>query len=527
MSSQVGGPGEGTSAATLQAQQPDPGAARTAGRGGLAIAGAKVSFIVFGFAQQLILPRLLGVDGYGEVSRVFAIVGIINNIVVATSLQGVSRAVASAPAGSADAAFAATLRIHALLALVLSTAFALLAGTIASAVGAPHITTPLRLVAAVVLLYGIYAPLVGNLNARRRFAEQAGLDVVYSVLRASAVGVGAYLFVKLQLDGTVGAIAGFIAAAALIVPAALSRTGTGKRGPGAPSVRDYLAFLGPLALGQVSLNLLMQTDFMLLSRFAGQAAQARSLDKDVADTVIGVYRGVQLFAFLPYQMLMSISFVLFPMLARAHAERDRASVTRYTKTGVRLALLVTGLMAGAISALAPHVLRFAFPIEISAQGGTSLRILALGMGAFAMLGIFCAALTSLGRERVSAALTFGAFVLVFAGCALFVPEAEIGPSMLLRTAMATTGALTVTTVAATLLLRQSAGAFLPMATLARVLVAVGLSVALGSQLPWLGKALVLPEVALVATLYAVVLVATRELTRADVALVRAALGRRG
>jgi stage V sporulation protein B len=66
-----------------------------------------------------------------------------------------------------------------------------------------------------------------------------------------------------------------------------------------------------------------------------------------------------------------------------------------------------------------------------------------------------------------------------------------------------------------------------MATLARVLVAVGLSVALGSQLPWLGKLLVLPEVALVAILYALVLVATRELTRADVALVRAALGRRG
>jgi stage V sporulation protein B len=525
MSSPAGGVGEDAGRA-FEAQSPDPNAARTAGRGGLAIAGAKVSFIVFGFAQQLVLPWLLGVDGYGAVSRVFAIVGIVNNIVVATSLQGVSRAVASAPAGSADAAFAATLRIHAVLALVISTAFALLAGAIASAVGAPHIATPLRMVAAVVLLYGVYAPLVGNLNARRRFLEQAGLDVVYSVLRASAVCGGAYFFLKFQFDGIVGAIAGFIAAAALIVPAALSRTGIGKRGQGAPTTRDYLGFLGPLALGQVSLNLLMQTDFMLLSRFAGQAADARSLGKDAADTVIGVYRGVQLFAFLPYQMLMSISFVLFPMLASAHAERDRAAVTRYTRTGVRLAMLVTGLMAGSISALAPHVLRFAFPVVISEQGGTPLRILSLGMGAFALLGIFCAALTSLGRERVSAALTFGAVLLVFAGCSVFVPDAGLGPPMLLRTAIATAGALTVTAILATFFLRQVAGAFLPIATLTRVLVAVGASIALGSRLPWLGKLLVLPEVGLVAVLYVLVLIATRELTRADLGLVRSALGRR-
>ena len=38
---------------------------RAAGRGGLAIAAAKVSFLVTGFAQQLLLPKLLGVDGYG------------------------------------------------------------------------------------------------------------------------------------------------------------------------------------------------------------------------------------------------------------------------------------------------------------------------------------------------------------------------------------------------------------------------------------------------------------------------------
>src|SRR5690349_20806503 len=56
---------------------------RAAGRGGLAIAVAKVSFILFGFAQQVVLPRLLQEDGYGEVSLVLSVVSIVNNVVVA------------------------------------------------------------------------------------------------------------------------------------------------------------------------------------------------------------------------------------------------------------------------------------------------------------------------------------------------------------------------------------------------------------------------------------------------------------
>lgn len=517
----AGSPPVGPSAA------PDASAtARTAGRGGLAIAGAKISFIIFGFAQQLILPHLLGVDGYGAISRVFAIVGILNNIVVATSIQGVSRSVAGAKPGSAEAAFGATLRVHVVLAVVLSLAFSLAAATIASAVGAPHVATPLRIVGLVVLLYGVYAPLVGKLNGQRRFLEQAGLDTAYSVLRATTVCGGAFLFIHFHGDGILGAAVGFVAAAAIIAPIALTRTGFGTRAPGGPSARDYLGFLGPLALGQVSLNLLMQTDFMLLSRFAGVAATAQNLGQQASDTLVGVYRGVQLFAFLPYQLLISISFVLFPMLARSHADGDRAAITQYTRTGVRLALIITGLMAGTISALAPHVLRFAFPILISEQGGASLRILALGMGSFAILGILCTTLTSLGRERASAALTAATVAFVAAGCLIAVPSAAFGPEMLLRTAIATASALTLAAIIGVLILRKSAGAFMPVVTLARVLLSAGICIAIGSRMPWMGKLMVLPQAALVGGCYLILLALTRELGKADLAVLQRAFGRK-
>ena len=107
-------------------------ASASAGRGGLAIAVAKISFILFGFAQQIILERLLGKDGYGEVSRVLVVVGIVNNVVVAASIQGVSRAVSTTTQGQEAETFARALRIHLVIAAILSIAFALAAGSIAS-----------------------------------------------------------------------------------------------------------------------------------------------------------------------------------------------------------------------------------------------------------------------------------------------------------------------------------------------------------------------------------------------------------
>ncbi|HTA89702.1 MAG TPA: hypothetical protein VK745_09015, partial [Polyangiaceae bacterium] len=69
-----------------QPAQPATGAdtARAAGRGGLAVAFAKIYFIVVGLVQQIALPRLLGLDGYGALASVLSIAGITYNPVTTT-----------------------------------------------------------------------------------------------------------------------------------------------------------------------------------------------------------------------------------------------------------------------------------------------------------------------------------------------------------------------------------------------------------------------------------------------------------
>ena len=51
----------------------DADTARGAGRGGLAVAGAKVWFILVGLVQQTLLPYIIGLDGYGAFSTVLAV----------------------------------------------------------------------------------------------------------------------------------------------------------------------------------------------------------------------------------------------------------------------------------------------------------------------------------------------------------------------------------------------------------------------------------------------------------------------
>lgn len=523
---------------------PADASARSAGRGGLAIAIAKVSFIVFGFAQQLILPRLLGVDGYGGVSRMLAVVSIVNNVIVASSLQGVSRTVSGAQPGHEDSAFRRVLGVHAAVALAVSTVFAATAGLIADAIEAPHLATPLRLTAAVVLCYGVYAPLVGALNGKRRFVDQAGLDIFYGLSRAFLLVAGAWLFLRVfHLDGILGAAAGFVAAAMLILPIAAWRSGLGRPGPG-PSAGEYLRFLGPLAFGQIGLNLLLQTDFMILSNTVGSAARTYGLSTAEADRVMGVYRGVQLFSFLPYQLLMSVQFVLFPMLARARADGDAEAVRRYTQTGVRLALVLTGLIAAPIAGLGPHVLRFAFPAEIASSGGDALRLLAPGMAAFAILGVSAAALTSLGREVASAALTWVTVALVAGAClvarpldafdvlartdpaALSNPEGPFVRLLVDRTAGAVAAAMALAATVAAILLHRAAGSFARPLTLLRVFAAFAATVAVGTQLPSLSKLLVPFEALALMLVYVGVLALSRELGGADLRLVLGVFGRK-
>jgi stage V sporulation protein B len=504
----------------------------------MAVAGAKLYFMALGLAQQILLVRVLGAEGYGAFSRASAIANVANSMVVTSGIQGVSRTVSEASAGQVSGAPEAgdvagaqrgALTIHAWIALPVTLAFAGFGAAFALGTGAPHLLAPLLAAAIVVLGYSLYAPLIGVLNGQQRFVYQAFLDTLYATGRTVAMLVGGWLFVRQGL-GPTGAMGGIALASVLIIPVAAHFAGLGRRGPGAPAVGAYIRLVTPLALGQLFLNTLMQSDISILGYFATQAATAAGLSgadvASAADRSAAIYKSCQLFSFLPYQLLIAINFILFPMLARAQKEGDQASVSVYVHTGLRLAGLLAGAMVAVIFGLAPALLRLAFPREIADQGGATLRTLALGQGAFALYGVLANVLTSLGKERWTMGLNALATAVLALFAALIVPGAAVGAPIAERTALATSLALVLALVVGALLVRRVAGALIAPLAVARIAGAAALTGVLGWLIEPPSKALTLVAAAGLGLVYLTALIVTGELGKADVSLVKRALGKK-
>jgi stage V sporulation protein B len=517
--------------ASAEAREGARDAARTAGRGGVAVLGAKLFFLVAGFVQQPLLRLAVGLHDFGGLAQALVVANTVNNVVVASGTQGVSRVVAGAK-GREDQALRATLRVHAVLALVVASAAAAAAPLYGRFERAGDVVAPLLVLAGVALLYGLYAPLIGYLNGRSRFGRQAALDVTFAALRTVGLIGFAFFFVRHGMSGLLGTTVGWVVAAASILPLAARSTGLGKpfdrrqpRPAGVPSATAYLAILAPIAGAQLCTNLLMQVDIALLGRFLSERALHAGLavdaQRDLVKDWLAVYKECQTFAFLPYQLLFSITLVLFPMLARARADRDDSAVRAYVARGTRLALVFCGLLVGAVVAMPESMLSFAYGAADAARGADVLRTMALAQGAFAMLGIATTILTSLGRERTAAAITLTAVLAVAGACATFVPGAELGHAQLVASARASGAALAATLLVAGAVVRVQTGAFLSTATIARVGLALAGCVALGLLVPRVGR-LVTPMLALaVGAAYVVLLVVIREIGPADVAMVRA------
>lgn len=502
---------------------------RAAGQGGLAVLFAKGYFIAIGLVQQALLPLVIGIAGYGALSRVLAVSNIFNNVVVASSIQGVSREVASSGV-EGDARFRSALRVHGTLAITLAILFAGLAPFVAAFEHASEMLAPLLVMAIVLGVYGFYAPLVGYLNGRRSFVKQASLDVLAATLRTAGLLVAGAIFLRVGKTGALGATVGAAGAACTILVVALWWTRRSASSPvNAPagfSTSVYLRGLLPVILAQLFTNALMQADILLLGRFLSIGATSTGASNASANEWVGVYRACQLFSFLPYQLLFSITSVLFPMLAKTKAERGDEAVRDLVSKGTRLGLLVCGLLLSAVVFLPESLIRFAFGPAIAMRGASTLRVLAIGQGTFALIGLATTVLVSLGKEMVALGVTISTLLLICGACFVGLPSAEFGAPMLERAALLTTGALTCGLLIAWRSVVHVVGAFVPLRSFARVAAGIALIAVAGRALPSLGRIATIGASFAALALYVLWLLLSREIGSADVAWFKALATRR-
>lgn len=378
---------------------------KRAGRGFLTIGAAKLYFVLAAFIVQFGLPRLFqDAADFGLYAHAMAGVAILTNILIASTIQSVSKVVSEARE-QAEVAGRRAIQLMAGIGLTLALLAFGLSGALAELSRDPALKPLIEAASLVIFAYAIYAALVGRLNGEERFGDQAKLDAGFTTLRTLGILGGAALGF-----GAIGAVFGFAIAAILILFLALMKVGWGKRA--APdegvSYQRFLVFMAPIFLYQGLMNAMLQIDLWvikpvlidLLSASNGPELAARE-----ANEIVGHYRGAQNFAFVPYQLVLATTFIVLPMVSRALATGNEARARETTLVAVRFALIASAFFAAPIAGAASPLLALAYPADYGV-GDEALRFLLLGIVPFTVFVVAATILNAANRPRISALLAF-------------------------------------------------------------------------------------------------------------------------
>ncbi|MCA9664028.1 MAG: oligosaccharide flippase family protein [Myxococcales bacterium] len=492
--------------------------ADNAGRGVLFLAAAKGYFMVAGYAIVFSLPRLLGdAASWGDYGVVIAWVSVIDNVIVTATIQGISRFTATADSPQAvEAVKAAGLRGQLMLGGVIAVIYGACAPLIASWEEDPSLAPMVRLSAGIVLCYAFYAVFIGSLNGQRRFGRQAAFDVAFATLRAAMILGAAALSL-----GALGAVGGFVGAAFVVLLASALVVGLPRPRGERFAASEIVRFMARLFVYNLALNLLLRVDLLLIKRMSGAlsgAASAAARAK-AASTTAGFYASAQYIAFIPYQAIVAVAFVIFPLVSRTTFDEDLATTQAYIRKTLRLSLIFVAGLAATLCANPEALLGVPFPAPYRVAA-PALRLLAAGMIGFSMFTIINTVLNGAGRTTLailSGVLTLGGAALANY---LAIGSAATPAEAMARAAAASAGAMLVGSLVAGLLLYRTFRAGIAPLTLLRVAIAAGAAVALGWLLPEVSKVVTLAESALVFVAYLVVLVITGELGKRELAEIK-------
>jgi len=496
--------------------------ARRAGRGLVSIAGAKGYFIVTSYAVQLLLPRIFGeAKEFGLYAAAMGGVAILTNVLIVATMQSVSKFV-SEDEGRAQVTLRQGLRVQTLVGGALALGLFVLAPAIARLLLDDQLTRLLRIASVVVFAYALYAAVVGTLNGQHWFGKQARLDVTFSTLRTVGILAGAALGL-----GALGAVAGFAAAATAILSISLIWIGIGKAGEPIP-MRRWIGFMAPIWTYQVCLNGILMIDLQVLKRTATEIALLSTTTGqaaiDLANQYVGYYRAAQTFAFVPYQLIISMTFVVFPMISKATSLGDRDAAKSTIQHAMRLSLLLLLLFAAPVAGAADGVMRLAYPAEYLA-GAPALAVLVFGVAAFALFAVAATAISGAGKPGLAAMIAGVSLIAVIVANRALVMRAGLGEQTLEAAALGTSLGMAFALVLSIWAMHRSLGVFIPVATWIRASLAAGAGYAAAAALPSNSAPLAIVALALGALSSVAVLVVSRELTGEDWQALRRVVGR--
>lgn len=478
-----------------QTEATDSNVARVAGRGTIYITAAKLWFIVTGYGIEVALSWLMTEANYGVYKVVIGAVSIVNAVVIAGTYQTVSRHISQAPE-KADSVKWKSLRLQSLVGGGISLGFFLLAPVTANYLNDPHLTNYLRLASLITLAYSFYAVYTGYFNGQKRFLAQASLDITYSTLKLG------FIFTLVWLGyGVAGGVGGFaLAAASVLAVAAIAGRGNERRGD--VKAAELLKFQSYLLVFTLVLNLLQKVDLMLIKSLSSPVPQIASEQSAYYSAAINL-------ANITYQIIISVTFIVFPLVSESVFAQDRERTASYISTTFRYSLIVMALVATLFSANASESLRVVFPESYQVASG-ALTVIAYGMLLFGLLYIATTIISASGQAGVS--LAIGAITLVanIAFNAFLIPRFGITGA-----ALGTTASMLAGVVAGGSYLIWKFGALIPLKSALRITLCAGLVYGLSFVATPQSRLLIIVQLVILSVVYLCALIVTGEVGKEE------------
>lgn len=491
---------------------------REAGRGFLFITGAKLYFLVTATFTALAFPRLFGDPVlFGRFRVVSALLNVVTMVVITATVQGVSRLASEHHADLGRvrrSSFALQALLFGPVFLAMFAGADLVAGHL---LGDGQLGLPIRVASMVVIAYAFYAALVGLFNGTRRFGHQAALDVTFSTMKTGL------MVAAVVLTGSVAWAFGAFATAAfavLVIALALARR-TLWTPPQDRTVTPgpLLRYLLPLSGYALVLNLLLQADVIGLKAVLGLGTGVAA---DTASAAAGIFGAAKNVALLPYQAVISLTFIVFPLVSAATSAGDRASAGDAASGAMRLSAILSCGAVAMLGAAPAETLGLLFG-PAYAQGAPVLVTLLAAGAMMALMYVGNAIVASAGRPWISVLGGLWAVLVQLGLLALLLPGRDGNAASRAAATATVLGALAGAAVSGTLVAWLFRGA--PwLKTVAGAAVAasagLGLAVLLEGQIAWPIRPLVAGAV------FVALLFVLRVVGREDLTLLRRAFGRR-
>ena len=389
----------------------DSDTVKTAGRGFLIITAAKVWFLLTSAVIQLGLPILISPEQFGVFKIVTEWVGWINMVMITGTLHAVSKLISEQPK-RARAVVNMAVKMQCMLAVPIAVVYALGSPLIAEHWydAAESLAPLMQLSALIILFYGFYAIFVGYFNGLKQFPRQATLDFTFSTVKL----IGIIGLVLLGF-GVGGAIAGFVGAAGFIfVVATVWVVGRMRRRTDQTEPEDkeeakeafgrLLSYLVLIMLYTFALNGLMRIDLLVLPGIVGDApAHLQGMDdvfELMSNTFAGLYGAVLNIARIPYQGVIAVTFIIFPLISEATFQQDQERTQEYIHSTLRYCIIMIAVGAFLLAFNADAIVGGLLP-EVYGRASLALGVMSVAIIFFALLYVTSTMIIGSGDPKVA------------------------------------------------------------------------------------------------------------------------------